>query len=269
MIKNRIFKICLILVLLLAAMFLFYKLNLGKKVENKANVEKNVKKEEPKIISCTRTTRLENKPVYDRALSFIGEKYSLWDKEYLNGEESYSYFPSQLVNCIKINEGNLRNTTGGEGYFIFNGDEIKENYFPITVDQDYSYNDEAVNALLLIHEITHVQQYIDSFNKGIKLSCLDMEVDAFYTQLRFYSFQFPETRKSMDLRIQNDKDLNPQLQIIKNIQDQMWLNFDERTNGFFNSSGKSDHEKYLENFDKNIIKKLLLKNDSYKEECNL
>ena len=217
--------------------------------------------------SCTRTKRLENKPVYDRALSFIGEKYGLWDKEYLNGEDSYSYFPSQLVNCIKIDEGNLKNTTGEEGYFIFHGDQIKENYYPITVDVDYGYNDEAINALLLVHEITHAQQYIDFLNGKPEISCIDKEVDAFHSQWNFYKFQFPETRKTIDLRIQNDKNLNPTLQVLKAIQEEISLHFDKRESECLYGSGKTDVGKCVDKFDKNLIKNLLLQDEFYQKQC--
>jgi hypothetical protein len=220
-------------------------------------------------VSCTRTTRLDNKPVYDRALSFIQEKYSPWDNEYLSGKNSYSYFVSQLVNCIKIDEGNLKNTTGEEAYFIFHGDQIKDNYYPITIDKDYGYNDEAINALLLVHEITHVQQYIDFLNGKNELSCIDKEVEAFHSQWNFYKFQFPEIRKTIDLRIQNDKKLNSTLQILKTIQDQVTFNFNEREDECLYGSGKTDVSKCVDIFDKNLIRDLLVQDEFYKKQCNL
>lgn len=220
-------------------------------------------------ISCTRTTRLENKPVYDRALSFIGEKYLMWDEEYFSNTNSWSFFPSQLVNCIKIEEKNVKNTTGEEGYFIFNDDKIKDNYYPITIDVDYKYNDEAVNALLLVHEITHVQQYLDFLNNKPELSCIDKEVEAFYAQWKFYSFQFPESTKSIDLRIQNDDDLNPQLKIIRDIIKLHTSNIEKMETECLFGPGKSNVEKCVDDIDKSSIKKLLLQNDVYIKQCNL
>jgi len=175
--------------------------------------------ETTKVVGCTRTTRLENKPVYDRALSLIQEKYSTWEKGGESNKGTFYFFPSQLVNCIKVVEGNVRDTTEAEGYFIFNDTEIKDNYFPITVDKDYSEADDIVNSLLLVHEITHVRQYLDSLNNKQQLSCLDSEVEAFDAGYNFYRWQFGETGKSINLRIQYDLELNPQLQIIKTISD--------------------------------------------------
>lgn len=232
------------------------------------NNEKIINNKEDTHLSCTRTTRLENKPVYDRALSFIGEKYSGWDKEYLTGTNSWSSFPSQLVNCIKIEEKNVKNTTGEEGYFIFNDEKIKDNYFPITVDEEYKYNDEAVNALILVHEITHVQQYIDSFNGKPEISCIEKEVEAFYAQWNFYRFQYPEIRKSMDLRIQNDNELNPQLQIIRSIQDLLTHNINS-LDKCFNGKDELDSGKCAENVQKSLIKGILFEDEYYIKQCKL
>jgi len=57
---------------------------------------------ENKIFGCTRTTRLENKPPYDRALSLIEEKYNLWEKSG-EGKGSWYFFPSQLVRTFYSN----------------------------------------------------------------------------------------------------------------------------------------------------------------------
>lgn len=266
--KNVVILLVIVSLLFCFGFFVFGKLKLDNpltKIEEDTDLVDNMEKQ----VSCSRTTRLDNKPVYDRALSFIEEKYKPWDEEFLGGLYSYSTFPSQLTNCIKIDEDNLRNTTGEEGYFIFNGDQIKENYYPITVDVDYKYNDEAINALLLVHEITHVQQYIDFLNGKPEVSCIDKEAEAFLSQWKFYKFQFPETRKTIDLRIQNDKDLNHTLQIIETIQKQITLRFDERKNECLNNSAKLSVEDCIDEFDKTLIKDLLLEDDTYKKQCNL
>lgn len=266
--KNTITFVILVFIIFLgcSVILIFNKLNLSSRSVNTKEDKVTI---DDSIVSCTRTTRLENKPVYDRALSFIGEKYSLWDVEYLSGQYSYSYFPSKLVNCIKVEESNLKNTTGEEGYFLFNGEQIKENYYPIMVDMDYSYNDEAINALLLVHELTHVQQYVDSLNGKPEISCIDKEVEAFHSQWNFYKFQFPEIQKTIDLRIQNDRNLNPTLQVLKTIQEQVSTNFDKRRSDCLDSSGKTDVGRCIDEFDKKLIKDLLLQDESYKKQCNL
>lgn len=218
-----------------------------------------------KEVLCTRESRLENRPSYDRALSLIAEKYDLWEKSG-EGFGSYYFFPSNLVNCIQANEGEVRNTSGAEGFFKFNDDQIKDNYFPITIDRDYSYNDDILNALLLVHEITHVQQYLDTVNGKPSLSCIEKESEAFFAQFQFYSIQFPEVRKSMDLRIENDKNLHPQLAMIQNIKNTMSLN-GVRAKCLNNKD--NEDKNCIENYRKNEIKQMLMKDDFYLKQCGL
>lgn len=233
--------------------------------KSKDDEVQTTKTDKPKIISCTRITRLNNKPPYDRALSLIQEKYNSWDK---NNEDlkEWFFFPSQLANCIKIVEGDVRNTSGIEGYFKFNSDEIQEDYFPIVVDKDYSYVDDSINSLILIHEITHVQQFLDTLNNIDTLSCIDKEAEAYYAQWVFYGMQFPETRKSIDYRIENDSELHPQLRIIQSIKNH--LNLDGVRNECLYGAGK-ENPKCISDYRKNEIKKLLLQDDYYLKQCKL
>lgn len=238
--------------------------NLSSTIGNFNNLNsKHSDKMGAKNVTCTRTTRLENQPQYDRALSLIEERYKQWEE---TGETkgSWYFFPSQLVNCIKILEGDVRNTSGVEGYFTFNDPEIKENYFPITVDADYSSTDDVVTALLLVHEIVHVQQYLDYLHNTIESSCIDKETEAFYAQIRFYSIQNTEIRKSIDLRIEHDENLNPQLGIISAIKNQSDL--DGVRNECLYGSGKDD-KNCIDNYRKNEIKKMIAQDEYYQRQC--
>jgi len=170
-------------------------------------------------ITCTRKTRLKNEPCFDRALSIVNERYSVWEQGGYANFGTYYFFPSQLVNCIKIIEEDLSDSGGVEGYFIFNDDSIKTNYFPIYVDENYNEADDLVTALLLVHEITHVRQYLDLLNDVDELSCIDKETEAFDAAYNFAWRQYGENKKIIDLRLENDENLHPQLQIYKNITD--------------------------------------------------
>jgi hypothetical protein len=219
------------------------------------------------VIGCNRTTRLENEHRYDRALSLIEEKYIIWEEMRDEGLRFGYFFPSQLVNCIKIIEGDIRNSEGLEGYFVFNSPEIKEDYFPITVDRDYISSDTAVTALLLVHEIFHVQQYINSINSNTELSCLDKEAESFYAQFVFYAFQYREDRKSMDLRIDYDENLHPQLKIIDQIKNNLSLEGLSNTCRY-NPAKNDDHGYCVDNYRKNEIKELLLQDEYYQYQCS-
>ncbi|MBI2036219.1 hypothetical protein HYT17_01140 [Candidatus Microgenomates bacterium] len=218
--RNKRIRITAVIILLVVAAFGIYFFVNNQQVKFEKNDNKtplSTSDETTKVVGCTRTTRLENKPVYDRALSLINEKYTTWEQGGKSNFGTWYFFPSQLVNCIKVVDGNVRNTTEAEGYFVFNDTAIKDNYFPITVDKDYSEADDIINALLLVHEMTHVRQYLDSLNNEDQLSCIDKEVEAFDAAYNFYRWQFGETEKTLNLRMQYDEDLHPQLQTLKSI----------------------------------------------------
>ena len=191
-------------------------------VENQIQNETNSER-----LICDRTTRLENEPSIDRALSLISERM-----EYSSGKDP---FPPQLINCIKVEVKNIKNETGAEGYFDSSNEDIKSNYFPIVID-DWGnfFADDLSTALLLVHEITHVQQYIDRYNFGAepayadsplkilskmtKSKCLDNEVFAYKNQLFFTLKLKEEEQKSLNYRVMADEHPIPQIELLSSLQ---------------------------------------------------
>ena len=110
---------------------------------------------------CTRIERWENKPQYDRALSLIQQRIqeSIELDKGTDGDTAFTNFPPDLVNCIFIKEEDIDDKSGIEGYFALDNNEIKNNYFPITVDKDYKEADDIVTALLIAHEMAHIKRY--------------------------------------------------------------------------------------------------------------
>jgi len=219
-------------------------------------------------VGCTRTTRLDNEPIYDRALSLITEKYAIWEKT--GSDYPLNYFPSQLTNCVKIIETNIKSSTNAEGYFIFHDSDIRNNYFPIYVDIAYAESDDVITGLLLVHEITHVRQYLDSVNSKKELSCIDKEAEAFHAIFEYERFQFGEYRKSLDLRLQHDKNLHPQLETIKAISEAIApggivVPIHETCEGY----SRDDTSYCIFKNHRDIIKTVLIDNELYKEQCNL
>jgi len=236
--RNIIFKFVLIFVIILVLLtLLFYIFNLTIKGKG-GNIELKIKTKEqagdnnpPKPLTCTRTTRLKNDQKYDRALSLVYEKV-YQGEEHQSVWTSYNYFPAQLVNCIKVDAKNVKAEMKAEGYFDFNNKDIRPDYFPVTIDAvTYEYSDDLTTALLLVHEITHVQQYImrpSCYKEGkFKLGevvtscegfCLNNEVAAFYSQLLFINQLNDEEKKSLYFRIENDKELHPQLEMLQTLQ---------------------------------------------------
>ena len=212
--------------------------------------------EEQKIISCTRTTRLDNKPDYDRVLSLIEQRLS----EPRVAE--FKYFSPKLVNCIGIIEENISDKAV-EGYFSFDDKNIRDNYYPITVDNSYTSADYITTALLLSHEITHVQQYIDVLNGKNNLSCVDSEINAFLSELDLYANLNTEENSSAYYRIQNDESLHPQLQMLDTM---MTINRDAH---FVSKKCEFlDNECTKTNL-ANELRKMITNDEYYKKECNL
>lgn len=240
-----------ILITVILVVFVLYRTN------NAAKDKTTSVKNEPTIEEgCTRNVRLENEPRFDRALSLVYEKVGKLQTDL--GNTSLLFSP-QLVNCISVKKSNLPDTIGVEGFFVFNDKDIKPNYFPISIDKKYDNADDLVNALLLTHEITHVNQYINQLNNKDTLSCIDKEVNAFYSQLLFTTELNQEESKSLDLRIENDQNLHPQLQMIESMRSL-------RDPYIFSKCDDSD---CVSRDMKNKINELILQNDYYKKQCKV
>lgn len=175
---------------------------------------------------CSRTTRLDNAPQYDRALSLIQQRIDdneKWCDKYCESKEyekklRFHQFPADLTNCIKIVEEDIDGDA--EGYFTFDSDDIQPNYFPITVDSSYSFSDDTLTALLIVHEMTHVQQYLGTLNGNDDLSCRDKEVEAFISQIDFYTLLSNEEIDSIVLKMNESKeDKHPQVAMLKTMVD--------------------------------------------------
>lgn len=167
---------------------------------------------------CTRTSRLENAPQYDRALSLIHqritENHEQWPEEGKYSDARFTHFPPNLVNCIKIVEEDLGRDE--EGYFIFHSEEIQPNYFPIAINSNYKFSDDVLTALLITHEMTHVQQFIESLNNNDNQSCREKEVSAFISQLDFYVQLNNEENYAFYLRMNDERDnQHSQVEMIK------------------------------------------------------
>lgn len=269
--KNNRIWISVVVVLLVAITFsvYFFVNNQQVKFEQKDNkTPLSTSGETTKAVSCTRTTRLENISSFDRALSLIHERYSIWEQGNPKNFGTYHFFPSKLINCVKIIENDVKNSKGVEGYFVFNDSSIEANYFPIYVDKDYGETDNLITALLLVHEITHVRQYLDLLNGGENFSCIDKETEAFDAAFNFARWQYGESEKTLNLRLEYDENLHPQLQIYKTIIDsfpKVITSLYELCNGDF---GDSCSDLITKNR-RNMIKAVVSKDAFYIEQCKL
>lgn len=252
----------LILFILLAFSFLFNLLSyapIKNKIPTFSKDNKKIieTKEVPKTISCTRITRLENKSQYDRALSLIYQRIS----EGIGTK--YKYFPAELTYCIKIIEEEIDKSSDLEGYFILNNEDIQPNYYPIIVNSHYQEADDVVIALLLVHEINHVQQYMDIQNGKTPLTCEEKEIESFLAQRDFFPHLNIEEIKSLNSRYYIDESivssLHPQIKILYSM---LGTHPESGCKGFFDFKCYEDHIY-------NELKQMITSDSYYKKQCNL
>lgn len=264
-IKKNVVIVSIILILVVFSTLVYFFLFR----DNDGQVKENVISNDNVLTSCTRTTRLDNIPSFDRALSIIHERYKIWEEGNPKNFGTYNYFDSQLTNCIKIEEIDEKsNPDNLEGYFVFNGNLIQNNFFPIYVNKSYRDIDDITIALLLVHEITHVRQYLDYLNGVDTMSCIDKETEAFDAGFNFARWQYGENEKTIDLRIKYDEELHPQLQIYKSITE----SFPKITTPLFELCGgnfdDSCYDKITEQR-RNLIKTIISSDPYYIEQCDL
>lgn len=194
------------------------------KVQEKATEYNEIEVEEKAAVNfgCTRTSRWDNAPQYDRALSLIQQRLIEGTRSNKVAEvtDAFIAFPPDLVNCIVIKEKDLKDTDGVEGYFSFDDPSLKSNYFPINVSRAYKETDDIATALLIVHEMTHVQQYRETL-KGKDTDCIDSEVEAFLAQWDFFGELNIEEITSINARINygSDSYLHSQLQMLQDIRE--------------------------------------------------
>lgn len=273
----------LIIGVLILVVLVFYVLSIVKTRNNEVgrNTGSELTNEDkPKSVSCTRTTRLDNAPQYDRALSFIQQRINEnLDRFIYNPMHLFKYFPPQLVNCIKIIEETPNGSNDFEGYFTFNGKDIKTDYYPIVVNSKYVQSDDVLIAMLLTHEMTHVQQYIDSVNNKTALACVDSEVQAFLSTYRFFISGLNSKEGLLiwgriDEAVENSK-RNGSLDVNRPFDGQLLMLhaiIDMRNNTTCKLEGKLADQVYYDCVDAQVLprfKQLIEKDDYYKKQCGL
>ncbi len=138
---------------------------------------------------CKRTEPYNIPSEFSRAINLIEDRMQL--------ERGFPF-----RNCIYIEYRDLGGT-GTEGYFTFSKDSDPQR-LEIYVDTKYQSKDELLTSLLLVHELTHVEQYISRLHESSSPNahiCFMDEVDAFYNEL-LLSLNFnPEETESLRSRI--------------------------------------------------------------------
>lgn len=204
---------------------------------------------------CIREEMYDMSPEFARALSLIKQRFTDWYKKY-NLESSLDM---SFLNCVDIQYGD---TGSAEGVFTFdkNSSTIEKLY--IIVDKSYANSDDLLTALLLAHEITHANNYLNKIINGTEMSCVNDEVMAFDNQLLLTGILTPEEANSLDARLRKDFQ-NPSNQL-KIYWDLLVLRDQAKqkckTNQFDNCTMREFAS---------LIEKMVRSNSYYQKQCNL
>lgn len=186
MAKKLLYLIIVILLVVIAY-------NLGK-----TQISGNTKLPNEASSICSRSIPYNNPPEFTRAVSLINQR--------LNQAKMEELVYTPIINCLDIQYTN-KDMDNAEGYFIFDPDS-SINDLKIYVNPIYNKYDDILTALLLSHELRHVQQFVNFKTKGTNLDCYDNEIEAFMWQLAFLTYLNPEEQKSLYNRISQDQNLN-------------------------------------------------------------
>lgn len=142
---------------------------------------------------CIRNSPYPTEPEFERVISLTAQRIK---------QRSPDYKEPEYSNCIHIQYGDLKTDgTGPEGVFVFDKSISTPNDLVIYVDKSYKSNDDLLTAILVVHEITHAQQfYNEAINGENTISCVDKETDAFMSELLLLYYFNAEERESIIYR---------------------------------------------------------------------
>jgi hypothetical protein len=165
---------------------------------------------------CDKKIAHEMKPEFSRAISLIVQRIQESSKQYDEFNIELGAYPLGLIinnkNCLDIQYApSVSDMSGADGLFLFSSEFSDKNRLKILVSPEYKAQDDLMTALLLSHEITHAEQFInedvfnneiarchrqldskfckeveDSLKELLVKSCFVKEQEAFYQQFYFY-----------------------------------------------------------------------------------
>lgn len=198
--KKIVFFISIVILLLALISYLtFNYLGIFKKQSLK-NPSLNINNQ--KQGSCTRTEPFSLDPQFNKALDLIAQRSKsaeeLENKNKLSSTNVPRFFPAlDSRNCLNIlySDNMPKNSNAW-----FDSESSTSNNLIIKIIPEYKDQniDNLVMAMLLAHELVHVQQYFD-IKTGAKMTCVEQEADAFNRQLSFLAI----LNKDEQLKIMN------------------------------------------------------------------
>lgn len=163
-------------------------------------------------LSCKRSTPYVSEKEFDRALDLIAQRLDI--------EKNYgTYWGSafNFRNCIDVQYSQESKNIGAEGLFFSEDPTLQD--LKILINRDYKTFDDLSIATVLIHELTHVGQFVNETVNKTKPDCFGSEAEAFTSQAIFLSQLNKEEVRSIYSRIQQNIQANPAFHILLGIEE--------------------------------------------------
>jgi hypothetical protein len=196
------------------------------------------------VEKCHRTQPYEVPPEFSRAISIIKQRAG-------------GYFFEEFENCLNIQYSNLKQKNRNiEGTFLFDPRISSKNNLQVFVDNSYKNYDDYLTSVLLVHEITHANQfYWDS-----SITCVDMEVEAYYNEFVYLGKLNKEEGNSIIARMYNrNSSAAPPVKSLEYLSDI-----------FLAASGECNkNTECILEAGKKKLKEMVVNSPIYQDQCNL
>lgn len=162
-------------------------------------------------LACKRATPYVLDSEFNRVLDLIAQRLDI--------EKNYGTYWGNAFNyrnCIDVQYSNKSKELGAEGLFFAEDPSLQD--LKILISPDYKTYDDLTISTILIHELTHVGQYINETVNKIESDCFGGEAEAFISQAIFLSQLNQEEVRSIYARIRDNVRANPAFNILLGIE---------------------------------------------------
>ena len=162
-------------------------------------------------LDCKRSTPFALDNEFNRALDLIAQRLDIENNYGTYWGNAFNY-----RNCLNIQYSEESKKLGAEGLFFSEDPKLQE--LKILMSPDYKVYDDLTISTILIHELTHVGQYINEKVNKVDSNCFGGEAEAFTSQAIFLSSLNKEESRSIYSRIRENVNANPAFTILLSIE---------------------------------------------------
>jgi hypothetical protein len=162
-------------------------------------------------VTCKRATPYVLDSEFNRVLDLIAQRLDIENNYGTYWGNAFNY-----RNCIDVQYSEESKKLGAEGLFFAEDPSLQD--LKILISPDYKTFDDLTISTILIHELTHVGQYINETVNKTKSDCFGSEAEAFTSQAIFLSQLNKEEVRSIYSRIRENVNANPAFAILLGIE---------------------------------------------------